>query len=129
MNKAYVRSKIIPVIKTYGHPITIKRRVTDHTPGYYTETGEQDVATIDMVIDNSSLSSSNSNDTDTNIFSLDYFTATVYFAYDKDLDIRKDDYFEYNKKHYVFTEVMDIMEQNIAYQGTVKGCEIDNVRR
>lgn len=108
--------QVVSLINTYGVEVTVYRDVYENELGVKTlKNQKQAVATLRVVIDNSKTTSSN------NRFKVEgmirpQITATIYYAYDSNVILEREDYIILDGVKYVFNIPQDVLHYHILYQ-------------
>lgn len=109
--------QVISLINEYGVEVDIFRDVYQNNEIGIKEltSPSQLVATIKVVIDNSKSNSVNNNKTINSITRVQQH-AIVYYAYDGDVNLNKDDYFIIDGLRYILDIPQNVLHYDLLYQ-------------
>lgn len=113
------------IIQEYGRPVTVYRDIFANELG--TQVLQEKgfiIANINIVIDNSSSSNSEDN-TNSQSLHKPYTSATGYYAYDGEIELRHGDYFILDGIKYVLHIPQDLVHTHLVYQVSLEGVPYD----
>lgn len=110
---------VTSAINTYGIDIDVYRDVYESEVGVQTYKDTIKVAQIKGVIDNSNVSKTSA--TTENEFKQNPLSATLYYPYDKDLDIQQGDFLMVNSIKYILDIPVNVLEVGLLYQCSLRG--------
>ena len=125
MNFSSYLPTIKSIIQEYGRPVTVYRDVFANELG--TQVLKEKgfiVSNINIVIDNSS-TYNNEDDTNSQSLNKPYTTATGYYAYDGEVELRHGDYFIIDGIKYVMHIPQDLVHTHLVYQVSLEGVPYD----
>lgn len=125
MNFSSYLPTIKSIIQEYGRSVTVYRDVFANELG--TQVLKEKgfiIANINIVIDNSS-TSNNEDDTNSQSLNKPYTTATGYYAYDGEVELRHGDYFIIDGIKYVMHIPQDLVHTHLVYQVSLEGVPYD----
>lgn len=125
MNFSSYLPTIKSIIQEYGRPVTVYRDVFANELG--TQVLKEKgfiVSNINIVIDNSS-TSNNEDDTNSQSLNKPYTTATGYYAYVGEVELRHGDYFIIDGIKYVMHIPQDLVHTHLVYQVSLEGVPYD----
>ena len=114
---------VINAINNYGIDISIYRDFFESEVGVQTYKETKKIAQIKGIIDNSSISKTSA--TTENEFKQNPISGTLYYSYDKDLDIQQGDFLIVNNIKYILDIPVDVLEVGLLYQCTLRGVKIE----
>ena len=104
---------VINAINNYGIDISIYRDIFESEVGVQTYKETKKIAQIKGIIDNSSISKTSA--TTENEFKQNPISGTLYYSYDKDLDIQQGDFLIVNNIKYILDIPVDVLEVGLLY--------------
>lgn len=125
MNFSTYLPTIKNIIQEYGRPVTVYRDIFANELG--TQVLQEKgfiIANINIVIDNSSSSNSEDN-TNSQSLHKPYTSATGYYAYDGEIELRHGDYFILDGIKYVLHIPQDLVHTHLVYQVSLEGVPYD----
>nr|DAL88794.1 MAG TPA: hypothetical protein [Caudoviricetes sp.] len=114
---------VINAINNYGIDISIYRDIFESEVGVQTYKETKKIAQIKGIIDNSSISKTSA--TTENEFKQNPISGTLYYSYDKDLDIQQGDFLIVNNIKYILDIPVDVLEVGLLYQCSLRGVKIE----
>lgn len=114
---------VINAINNYGIDISIYRDFFESEVGVQTYKETKKIAKIKGIIDNSSISKTSA--TTENEFKQNPISGTLYYSYDKDLDIQQGDFLIVNNIKYILDIPVDVLEVGLLYQCSLRGVKIE----
>ena len=114
---------VINAINNYGIDISIYRDFFESEVGVQTYKETKKIAQIKGIIDNSSISKTSA--TTENEFKQNPISGTLYYSYDKDLDIQQGDFLIVNNIKYILDIPVDVLEVGLLYQCSLRGVKIE----
>lgn len=114
---------VINAINNYGIDISIYRDFFESEVGVQTYKETKKIAQIKGIIDNSSISKTSA--TTENEFKQNPISGTLYYSYDKDLDIQQGDFLIVNNIKYILGIPVDVLEVGLLYQCSLRGVKIE----
>ena len=114
---------VINAINNYGIDISIYRDIFESEVGVQTYKETKKIAQIKGIIDNSSISKTSA--TTENEFKQNPISGTLYYSYDKDLDIQQGDFLIVNNIKYILYIPVDVLEVGLLYQCSLRGVKIE----
>lgn len=114
---------VINAINNYGIDISIYRDFFESEVGVQTYKETKKIAQIKGIIDNSSISKTSA--TTENEFKQNPISGTLYYSYDKDLDIQQGDFLIVNNIKYILDIPVDVFEVGLLYQCSLRGVKIE----
>lgn len=110
---------VINAINNYGIDISIYRDIFESEVGVQTYKETKKIAQIKGIIDNSSISKTSA--TTENEFKQNPISGTLYYSYDKELDIQQGDFLIVNNIKYILDIPVDVLEVGLLYQCSLRG--------
>lgn len=110
---------VINAINNYGIDISIYRDIFESEVGVQTYKETKKIAQIKGIIDNSSISKTSA--TAENEFKQNPISGTLYYSYDKELDIQQGDFLIVNNIKYILDIPVDVLEVGLLYQCSLRG--------
>lgn len=110
---------VINAINNYGIDISIYRAIFESEVGVQTYKETKKIAQIKGIIDNSSISKTSA--TTENEFKQNPISGTLYYSYDKELDIQQGDFLIVNNIKYILDIPVDVLEVGLLYQCSLRG--------
>ena len=114
---------VINAINNYGIDISIYRDFFESEVGVQSYKETKKIAQIKGIIDNSSISKTSA--TTENEFKQNPISGTLYYSYDKDLDIQQGDFLIVNNIKYILDIPVDVLEVGLLYQCSLRGVKIE----
>lgn len=114
---------VINAINNYGIDISIYRDIFESEVGVQTYKETKKIAQIKGIIDNNSISKTSA--TTENEFKQNPISGTLYYSYDKDLDIQQGDFLIVNNIKYILDIPVDVLEVGLLYQCSLRGVKIE----
>lgn len=114
---------VINAINNYGIDISIYRDIFESEVGVQTYKETKKIAQIKGIIDNSSISKTSA--TTENEFKQNPISGTLYYSYDKELDIQQGDFLIVNNIKYILDIPVDVLEVGLLYQCSLRGVKIE----
>ena len=114
---------VINAINNYGIDISIYRDFFESEVGVQTYKETKKIAQIKGIIDNSSISKTSA--TTENEFKQNPISGTLYYSYDKDLDIQQGDFLIVNNIKYILDIPVDVLEVGLLYQCSLRRVKIE----
>ena len=114
---------VINAINNYGIDISIYRDFFESEVGVQTYKETKKIAQIKGIIDNSSISKTSA--TTENEFKQNPISGTLYYSYDKELDIQQGDFLIVNNIKYILDIPVDVLEVGLLYQCSLRGVKIE----
>lgn len=110
---------VINAINNYGIDISIYRDIFESEVGVQTYKEIKKIAQIKGIIDNSSISKTSA--TTENEFKQNPISGTLYYSYNKELDIQQGDFLIVNNIKYILDIPVDVLEVGLLYQCSLRG--------
>ena len=118
---AVVLPQVVKAINEYGVEVTVYRDIYENVIGVRTLVEEKrEVAKIKIVIDNSNTSSTNNARYTKDGIISPQGTATLYYAFDSEVNLIKDDYIIIDNLVYILGVPSNLLHYNILYQVTAE---------
>lgn len=118
---AVVLPQVVKAINEYGVEVTVYRDIYENVIGVRTLVEEKrEVAKIKIVIDNSNTSSTNNARYTKDGIISPQGSATLYYAFDSEVNLIKDDYIIIDNLVYILGVPSNLLHYNILYQVTAE---------
>ena len=109
--------QVAKAINEYGVEVTVYRNIYENVIGVTTLIESNvEVATIKVVIDNSKSSGSANNKFKVDGIIRPQTTATIYYAYNENVNLQRDDFIFINNVKYILDVPQNVLHYNVLYQ-------------